>query len=335
MENIEQRVVIENPGTPRLTPRQIARKYLLRIAGVCILFFLLYTVLFSVPVGFPKGQSVIIPPGESLQSITEMLYSKHIINSRILFRSAVIFFGGEKRVIAGEYLLNSDEGSVVLALRLVRGNFHLEPIKITIPEGWNVFAIAEYLSKHIVGFDTAHFIEIARGEEGYLFPDTYFISPNASAEVVVSIMQNNFNKKITSLDSEIKKSGHTKEEIIIMASIVEGEARTLQNRKIVSGVLWKRISLGMPLQVDAAFSYVNGKNSYTLTASDLKIDSPYNTYKYAGLPPGPISNPGLESIDAALHPVQTDYLYFLTGKDGVMYYAKTFEEHKKNKAKYL
>jgi len=120
-----------------------------------------------------------------------------------------------------------------------------------------------------------------------------------------------------------------------MASIIEAEARTTESRRIISGILWKRISLGMPLQVDSTFVYINGKNTYELTSDDLKIDSPYNTYVYKGLPPTPIGNPGLDAILAALYPKTSKYLYFLSSKSGDMYYATTFEQHKRNKELYL
>lgn len=120
-----------------------------------------------------------------------------------------------------------------------------------------------------------------------------------------------------------------------MASLIEREAKTDEDRKTIAGILWNRIDLKMPLQVDAVFGYIKGIDTYHPTSEDLSIESPYNTYLHAGLPPTPISNPGLESLHAAATPTKTDYLYYLTGKDGVMHYAKTFEEHKANRAKYL
>lgn len=134
---------------------------------------------------------------------------------------------------------------------------------------------------------------------------------------------------------EVEKSGRSLEDIIVMASILEGEAKTREDMEIVSGILWKRIEIGMPLQVDTSFVYILGKATEDLTLSDLEVKSPYNTYLYKGLPPGPISNPGLDSIRAAVNPTTTPYLYFLTGNDGKMYYARTFDEHVKNKQKYL
>lgn len=120
-----------------------------------------------------------------------------------------------------------------------------------------------------------------------------------------------------------------------MASLLEEEARTTETRKMVSGILWKRLSAGMPLQVDAVFPYIIGKNTFEITLKDLEFDSPYNTYKYKGLPPGPISNPGKDSILAAIYPTKSDYWFYLSDKNGLMHYAITFDEHKINKAKYL
>jgi UPF0755 protein len=299
-----------------------------------IAFVTIYLFLHRVPKDFPINQVVTIHPGESLQEVTNNLYDLHIIRSPFAFRTHVILLGGEKKVMAGDYLLDRREGPADLAYRFVGGKFHLKVAKITIPEGWNVFQIGDYLEKTLINFNKTRFIGLAKSKEGYLFPDTYFVSPAVKPEAVITMMNNVFEQRIATV-TEISKSPHTLKDIIIIASILENEARTTESRRIISGILWKRLSLGMPLQVDSTFSYVNGKNTYELTLNDLQIDSPYNTYKYAGLPPGPISNPGLDSIRAAVTPVKTPYLYFLSSKSGKMYYAKTFEEHKRNKELYL
>ena len=145
----------------------------------------------------------------------------------------------------------------------------------------------------------------------------------------------NFNKKIESWSGAIETSKHSLRDIIIMASILEREAATSEDMALVSGVLWNRISKGMPLQVDATFMYLLGRKSSELTTADLKIKSAYNTYTNKGLPAGPIGNPGITAIRAAIHPTATSNMYYLSDKDGVMHYAKTFNEHIANKAKYL
>jgi len=151
-------------------------------------------------------------------------------------------------------------------------------------------------------------------------------------------MRANFDTNTAPLEPAIEsfeQSQHvTQSDIITMASILEGEAKTTADREIVAGILWKRLTLGMPLQVDSTFMYINGKNTYQLSAADLKIDSPYNTYIYTGLPPTPIDNPGLDSITSAITPTTTNYLYFFSGRDGTMHYAVTYADHLKNIAKY-
>jgi UPF0755 protein len=150
------------------------------------------------------------------------------------------------------------------------------------------------------------------------------------------MMRENFARQTEKYNDDILKFKKPLDEIIIMASIIEDEADgTLESKRIVSGILWKRLRLEMPLQVDAPFQYYNGKNSYTLTKDDLMEDHEYNTYTNKGLPPTAITNPGIDSIRAAITPTKTDYLYFLSDKKGNVYYAKTFEEHKRNRELHL
>jgi len=308
-----------------------------RRAAFAVSFFVLsgiYLFFYKTPKDFPINQVITVASGESLQSITNTLYNAHIIKSPFAFRSHVILLGGEKSVIAGDYLLDKREGPANLAYRLVNGKFHLNAEKVTIPEGWNIFQISNYLEKTLINFNTAEFLALAQSKEGYLFPDTYFVSPIIKPRALIEMMENNFNEKISSV-SGIATSTHKLKDIIIMASILENEARTMESRRIISGILWKRLSLGMPLQVDSTFIYINGKNTYELTQEDLQIDSLYNTYKYRGLPVGPIGNPGIAAIIDAITPQTSKYLYFLSSKSGDMYYAKTFDEHKRNKELYL
>jgi UPF0755 protein len=186
-----------------------------------------------------------------------------------------------------------------------------------------------------VNFDKKKFLEITSNQEGYLFPDTYFLYVNVTAEELVEKLRGNFNEKIKTVDEEIEASNKSFSDILIMASIIEKEVATPEDRAIVSGVLWKRIKKGMPLQVDATLGYVTGRTSAQLTVDDLKSTSPYNTYTHKGLPPTPICNPGLDAIKSALNPKDSPYYFYLTGNDGITYFAKTFDEHKKNKEKYL
>ncbi len=301
---------------------------------ILFVFSSVYIHMHSPPSDFPLGSILTVSSGQSLQDITMTMYNSHVIRSPFFFRFHTILQGGEKRIIAGDYLLDRREGSADLAYRLVHGQSHLVAAKITIPEGWNVYQIGDYLEKTLIKFNKAEFLSLAKKEEGRLFPETYFVSPTVKPSVIIGTMRKTFDDKVSTL-SGISTSTHSIKDIIIVASILENEARTTESRRIIAGILWKRLSLRMPLQVDSTFSYINGKNTYELTADDLKINSPYNTYLYNGLPPGPISNPGLDAITSAITPINTKYLYFLSSRSGVMYYAKTFDEHKKNKDLYL
>src|ERR1035437_2721177 len=201
--------------------------------------------------------------------------------------------------------------------------------KVVILEGWNVKDIGKYLeSKGICKQD--YFVALTKkdysdkydflqnkpqnvGLEGYLFPDTYQIAKGESCEDVLNLMLDNFNQKITlSLRAEMKKQNKSIFDIVTMASLLEKEIRTTDDKKIVAGILWKRISVDMPLQLDSTVNYATGKSLASVSINDTKIDSLYNTYKYKGLPKGPISNPGMDSIIATMNPKKTNYWYYMT-----------------------
>ncbi len=306
--------------------------------GVLLLVFVvffIYYFFFRIPPNFNENTTVRIESGKSLIATSEYLKNQGIINSSFWLINLVILFGGEHRVVAGDYLFKLPANLFTVASRITHGNYQITPVKVTIPEGMNVYEISDLLSKKFNLFDSVGFLELAKDKEGYLFPDTYFFLPNTTAAEIIEMMQRTFTKRLIGVESELASSSHTQSDIITMASILEEEARTTEDRKIVAGILWRRIQLGIALQVDSSFKYINGKSSSELTLTDLKIKSPYNTYTNRGLPPTPISNPGLDSIKAVLEPTSTDYLYFLSDKNGEMHYAKTLKEHAINRAKYL
>ena len=173
--------------------------------------------------------------------------------------------------------------------------------------------------------------------EGYLFPDTYEIRRDEGIEEIVTKMLQNFDKKMTKdLKEELKRQNKTIFEIIIMASVLEKEVKILEDKEIVSGIFWKRIEEKMPLQSCATIAFIKGENQWQYSYEDTRIKSPYNTYLNLGLPLGPISNPGIESIKAAIFPKESEYNYFLTDPEtGKTIFSKTYEEHNANKSKYL
>lgn len=281
------------------------------------LIALLYAGTIAPPIPFPSGEILHIEAGQSITSIAAELNDLGAVQSSLVFKVLAKLVGGAQ---AGWYRLGEPESALVLALRIAEGDTDLAPQTVTVPEGSTVREISR-----LVG------TELPSSEEGFLFPDTYNFLPGTPAADVVTRMRARYEEVVGPLRERMAQSGHTEKEIITMASILEKEARLPETRRTVSGILWKRLTLGMPLQVDAVFGYIQGTDTYHPTLDDLKIDSPYNTYLNRGLPPGPINNPGREAILAALESTKSPYLYYLTGKDGSMHYARTFEEHVANK----
>ncbi|OHB00550.1 MAG: hypothetical protein A3E94_02010 [Candidatus Zambryskibacteria bacterium RIFCSPHIGHO2_12_FULL_44_12b] len=307
-----------------------------QIAGsfaVLVLLGIFNALFWSPPRLFPAHTILQIKDGDSLSAVASQLEGEKLVRSVFWFKVSVVLSGGSGSIRAGDYFFNQPADVFSLSRRLTQGNFNLTAKKVTIPEGFNIFQIAELLETQFDLFDPEEFLSIAK--EGMLFPDTYFFPQNIDAMTVAKRMEDNFLSKFEELKPLIDKSGKSPEEILIMASIVEEEANTPESRRIVSGILWKRIEIDMALQVDASFAYVNGKGTYSLTRNDLATDSPYNTYTNTGLPPGPISSPGLDSLKAAIEPQESDYLYFLHDLDGNIYYAKDFDGHQLNRERYL
>jgi UPF0755 protein len=297
------------------------------------LFGVLNISLWMFPGSFPQKTTFEIKKGATLSEVASVLQENHYVHSNFWFKALVTALGGSKGVVAGDYYFAKPEGVLQIASRVVRGEYGLVPLRVTIPEGLSNAQTAEILSEQFSLFDPKIFVKIAK--EGEMFPDTYFFLPNVSATSIMERMKGNFDEKIATLESDIASSTRTLPDILTMASIIENEAQLPEDRKIVSGILWKRIDIGMALQVDATFKYINGKTTFDLTLDDLGIDSPYNTYNRRGLPPTPISNPGLQSIKDAIYPEETNYLYFLSDAKGKMYYAEDFEGHQRNRELYL
>jgi len=281
------------------------------VAGVLFLFILVFSLAFSPPRNFPEGEIVTLRKGSGLAEVANELKEEKIIRSALWFRVAVIIFGGEKAIQAGDYYLKHKQNGIVLAWRMVFGQHGLTQVKITVPEGFTNKEIASLFDNRFVMFDEKKFLSLAK--EGYMFPDTYFIKISATTDDVLELFKNNFENKTATLNEEIRNSKYSEEEILVMASILEGEVQTLEDKKIVAGILWKRHSIGMALQVDV----------------DKK------TYETRGLPPKPLNNPGLDSINATLNPKSTEYFYYINSEDGTTHYAETLEEHIENIQKYL
>jgi UPF0755 protein len=300
---------------------------------VCAIF--LHTFVFRAPAAFPTETLIAIEKGEILAQTAKIFAERGLVRSAFWLRVLVTLRRGNAGAVAGNYFFRERATLPRIAERLATGEYGLEPKRIVIPEGLSNREVAVVLARAFPSFSTSEFLSLAKEKEGFLFPDTYNFFPNADARQVIIDMENNFKKKTSVLKPLLVRSGKPLREIVIMASLVEKEARTLETRQKIAGILWKRLRLGMLLQVDAVFPYIFAGKRFDLRNGDLQVDSPYNTYRYKGLPPTAIANPGLESLRAALTPLETPYLYYLSDREGNMHYARTHDEHLTNRATYL
>lgn len=277
-----------------------------------------------------------IESGEGIRSITNRLFSDGVIRSPTGFFILVKVMGKEKDLQAGDFRLTKAMTGAQIIERLMHGT---QDVWITVPEGWRIEEIATEVAQSL-DIPESEFLSIA--QEGYMFPDTYRVPVDATAGAVIATFEQNFTKKVFQSIREFSNGNVNLVDTIILASLVEREGKTDSDRPIIAGILKNRLDIGMPLQVDATLQYALGYQSKEkswwkkeLTDQDKKVDSPYNTYMNIGLPPGPISNPGLSAIRAVINPQKTDYLYYLHDANGGAHYAKTLDEHTRNIQKYI
>jgi len=309
----------------------IKKQIIIAAAFVLILSSFVFWIS-APPKNFQPGFIMDIEEGETISSVAKTLKENNLIKSEIFF--SLLIEMSRSHVVVGRYIFKNPENLFNVTRKIAKGNYGSTVIQITFFEGMTNKEIAKAIKYYFPNFDENEFTELTKDKEGYLFPDTYKITDLMSPRQVIKLLEDNFNNHITEIDSTIKSSKYSLSQIIIMASIIEREA-TADSRQEVSNILWKRYENNFPLQVDSPFVYSIGKGTFDLTKADLKSDDPFNTYLHKGLTPTPISNPGIDSIKAAANPMETKNFYFLTGRDGKMYYAKTFEEHKKNRLRYL
>jgi UPF0755 protein len=305
-------------------------------AGGALLFFMFFYGLFlAAPISFPQNTLVVVEEGQSIREVAQELQDTGLIKSRTLFEVTVRLMGGAN--IAGQYSFQRRENVFTVGRRLASGDFRIKATRVRVMEGATARDIATLLGEKLEDFDEAKFLKLAEPREGFLFPDTYFIYPGATPETVLTMLETTFEEETSkpSVKAAIERFGKPIEDIVIMASLLEKEVPATEDRRVIAGILWKRIQKGMPLQVDAVFPYIIGKNSYQLTRADLAMDSPYNTYVNKGLPIGPIANPSLDAMLAAVTPIQTEYLFYLSDRYGNMHYSATYEQHLAAKRKYI
>ena len=286
------------------------------------------------PVDFPINTEIVVPVGSTVEDVSLILKENNLVRSELAFFVYFSVFSDPTALKASTYYFTTPLDLQELAYELTQGNYGQGLLRLTHIEGESVEDLAKRIKVVLPNFSETEFIKLARPYEGKLFPETYMIPANYNEQELLDLLLKTFDEKTKSLQENASTS-LSFDEVIILASILEREANSKESKEIVSGILQNRLEINMPLQADATIEYVLHKPLKDLTPEDLKIDSPYNTYLNKGLPPTPIGNPGLEAIEAVLYPTKTDYMFYLTDENGVFYYAKDFDEHRKNIAKYL
>ncbi|MFA6593871.1 MAG: endolytic transglycosylase MltG [Candidatus Buchananbacteria bacterium] len=301
---------------------------------------------------FTQTVTVNIESGTVAGKISQALKSRGLITNAFIFNAYAKLTGADSRLVAGTHQIEP-RSSIKSIVRQLTINTNLDrELSITIIEGWKIKDISAYLAERGIANEQSFadaikidnwrdkypFLQDKRIKslEGFLFPDTYRIFNDAKAEDVVKKMLNNFGAKVTAqMRFDAPKDNASFYDALILASIVEREALYDDDRRVIAAIFLNRLKQGIGLQSDATINYITGKKSTRPTYADLQADSPYNTYKYRGLPPGPICNPGLASINAVIYPQPNNYFYFLTDSEGRAHFAKTYAEHQQNIIKYL
>lgn len=320
----------ENPNARRLSLFLFLGTLLL-ISAAALAF-----LYFAAPPALQEGGvNLVVSRGMSVQSIAQEAKQRGIVRSSLLLSTILTKSYDPTKIYAGTYRFEKAQSVFEVARKLASTEVDDTLRTLTIPEGTTRESIASIAQAAIPSFDAEAFLAITENKEGYLFPDTYFVPEEFTAQELADLLMETYHARVEPLNDVMASSTFSEYEVLILASILEREANSEESMRMVSGILQNRLEIGMALQTDASIEYALHKPLSELTSEDLDMDTPYNTYLYPGLVPTPIGNPGLTAIEAVLHPEHTEYFYYITGDDGNFYYAKTFDEHKANIARYL
>ncbi len=339
--------------------RIVKKKWFISLVGVLVVVVFLVTywlVETSVkPQGLSRKTWVSIPAGTSTSEIASILEKHHVITNGFFFRLYLYVTGNASNLQAGDYRFTHALTLPQVVNELRVGAVMYNTISVTIPEGYTVRQIADVLAKNGIVSKTAFMAEVHKGQfsfdflpklgsqnklvrdrlEGYLFPDTYdFLRHEPAYDVITTMLQETNKVFSPRLMTRIKQMHTSVTRILTIASMIEREAELNKERPIIASVIYNRLKINMKLQIDATVEYALG-GVLNLTDADLTVNNPYNTYLHYGLPPGPIANPGLLSIEAALHPAKTNY-YFYVAKfngSGGHYFSTTFAQQLANEVK--
>ncbi|MFH1186825.1 MAG: endolytic transglycosylase MltG [Candidatus Levyibacteriota bacterium] len=308
------------------------------VAFVLVLAISVLTTLWwknnSLPVNSQdKTQKIfVVQKGQGVREISSKLKKENLIKDSIVFFIITKRYGYDKKIEAGDFRLSPSMATREIAEKLTHGTLD---VWVIIPEGKRAEEVAEILEEKVPSYEDT-WINDLKEHEGYLFPDTYLFPKDADIDLIISIMKNNFESKFNSVKNS-KTTNLTENETITLASLVEREAKADVDRPLIASVIYNRLNIGMKLDIDATLQYMLGYQEAekrwwkkALTNDDKKINSPFNTYTNPGLPPRPISNPGIASIKAALNPASTNYLFYISDASGKNRYGETIEEHHAN-----
>ncbi|MBI2844417.1 MAG: endolytic transglycosylase MltG [Armatimonadetes bacterium] len=319
---------------------------LLAVLSAASLWVMSYVVS---PVGGDISTLVVIPKGVTAVKVSKILAENGLIRFPWSFTLMTRATATADKIKPGAYKLSAMMSVGDILEKLTKGE--VAAVWVTIPEGYTARQAADKLAEK-ASIDRNSFLVAAYSRakdfnrildipsyamEGYLFPDTYLVPVEADAQEVIGLMIEAFKSKVAepfadevakiAADNSPESNAAALHRVVIVASMIEREAKTPQDRPLISAVIWNRLRLGMKLEIDATVQYAHGNHRPRLYYRDLELDSPYNTYLYAGLTPGPISNPGLDSIEAALHPAKSNYLYYVARADGSHVFSRTVEQH--------
>jgi len=282
-----------------------------------------------------EEQRFVVSKGQGVATIGADLEEAQLIRSKYAFRAYVQFKQLDKKIQAGSFTLDQTQGTPDIAQTLTEGT---EDVWITLLEGWRREEIAEYLqATDLEVFDAAQFLEITATSEGYLFPDTYLVPKEITTEALVNLLVRTFEQKLATIDEDLTPAEIKR--LVILASLIEREARGSTQMQHVAGILENRLEIGMALQVDATLQYIRGNVAGEWWApprsSDKDLVSSFNTYLNPGLPPRPIANPGISALRAVVKPLANDDFFYLHAPSGEVYYAEDYDAHLQNIARYL
>ena len=353
---------IDKPRAGALKIVLLVAILLVAVAGALVSLYLTKAYQPGSQDSFPTA--VTVAKGDTTKDTAYSLREKKLIGNTNIFLVYVYLHGASGKIQAGNYELDRNMSIAEIVDVLTHGKVVSNARNLTVLEGWSNTQIGAYLAQRQIAADASAWAGVLENTDfdfkfnssaesynyqGFLFPDTYKLGKDETLEMLAEKMLANFEGKITEkMLADLDTQGRTLAQAMIMASIIEKEvgrnkevitdediALMQKERELVASVFYNRLGIGMALESDATVNYVTGKSDRSATIADTKVKSPYNTYQNKGLPPGPIANPGIGAIQAAIYPADSDYLYFLNSPEGVAYFATDLNGHAENREKYL